>query len=478
MKDASITTRFAVSPTGYMHVGGVRNALFDWLVARQAGGKFILRIEDTDQKRHVAEANDHIIKTLKTLGLDWDEGPDKDGPNSPYIQSQRLDIYKDWAQKLVAKGLAYADPYTPEETQSFREECAKNKRPFLFRNFRPEDPPKWDGSQPLRLKSNPKACTWHDEVMGDLSAGEEAVDDFVLMKSDGFPTYNFCHIIDDHLMGVTHVIRSQEFLASVPKYLNLYEALEIKIPIFATLPWIMNEQGNKKLSKRDGAKDILDYIAQGFLPEALISFIATLGWNDGTEQEVFTIDELIKKFSLDRVGKSGAAFDERRLTWVNGHFIRRLPLDELYVKVSSFWPEEASSFDDTYKKQVLGLVQERLKFFAELPELTSFFFTDLPVDLDLINNHKQLKKLDRAELVKILELAINKLEGSDFSIEDLQERLNQMLEETGRKPAVLFSLIRIATTWAPSSPGLAETLQALGKTKTLARLQDSISYLD
>lgn len=472
-----IKTRFAVSPTGYMHVGGVRNALFDWLVARQSGGKFILRIEDTDQKRHVEGANEHILETLRILGIDWDEGPDKDGPYSPYIQSERLDIYREWAQKLADKGLAYADPYTPEEVQTFREDCAKNKKPFLYRNYRPDNPPKWDGSQPLRLRSNPKAYTWHDEVMGELSAGKESVDDFVLMKSDGYPTYNFCHIVDDHLMEVSHVIRSQEFLASVPKYLNLYEALNIEVPIFATLPWIMNEQGNKKLSKRDGAKDVLDYIDQGFLPEALVSFIATLGWNDGTEQEVFTIDELVNKFSLNRVGKSGAAFDERRLTWVNGHFIRQLSLDDLYVKVVNYWPEEAESFDENYKKQVLSIIQERLKYFAEIPDLTRFFFTDLPINLDLVSSHKQLKKLEKSELVSMLEQAKEKLQTSDFTGDDLQTKLNELLDETGQKPAVLFSLIRIATTWAPSSPGLAETLYVLGRDKSISRIESTLSSL-
>lgn len=473
----NIVTRFAVSPTGYMHVGGVRNALFDWLVAKQSGGKFILRIEDTDQKRHVAEATDHIIRTLSVLGLDWDEGPDKDGPNSPYIQSERLGIYKEWADKLVEKGLAYADPYTPAEVQAFREECQKNKQPFLFRNYRPDHPPVWDGSQPLRLRSSPKTYTWTDEVMGELSAGEEAVDDFVLMKSDGYPTYNFCHIIDDYLMGVTHVIRSQEFIASMPKFLNLYDVLDVAYPKFATLPFIMNQQGNKKLSKRDGAKDVLDYIDEGFLPEALLSFIATLGWNDGTEQEVFTVDELINKFSLARVGKGGAAFDEKRLSWVNGHFIRQLPLDELYTRVAAFWPEEASSFDDHYKKQVLSLVQERLKYFAELPELTLFFFKNLPVNLDLISNHKQLKKLDKTELIQMLELAKTRLEESDFTVEDLQSRLNQLLEETGQKPAVMFSLIRIATTWAPASPELAGSLAVLGKNRVLEKISEAIKTL-
>lgn len=470
-------TRFAVSPTGFMHVGGVRNALFDWLVARQTGGQFILRIEDTDQKREVPGAVEHIQETLSWLGLTWDEGPDVGGPHAPYTQSERLEIYKQWGQKLVDKGRAYADPYTPEEVQKFRETAQAAKKPFLFRNHRPEHPPVWDGTQPLRFKSEPKAYQWHDEVMGDLSAGEEAVDDFVLIKSDGFPTYNFCHIVDDVLMEVTHVIRSQEFLASVPKYLNLYEALEIEHPTFGTLPFIMGPDGKKKLSKRDGAKDVLDYAREGYLPEALINFLATLGWNDGTEQEVFTVDELIQKFSLSRVQRGGAKFDEQRLMWLNGAHIRALTLDDLYEKVTDFWPQEANDYDDNYKKKVLGLVQERLKFFAELPQLTNFFFTDLPVNPALWREHKQLKKLDESEIKNLLAQAKNVLTESDFSVDDLTERLNTLLETTGQKPAVLFSIIRIATTQAPASPGLADTLSVLGKETTLRRIDTMLDVL-
>ncbi len=474
---SKIRTRFAPSPTGFLHVGGIRTALFAWLVARQANGKFILRLEDTDQRREVAGSAEHLIKSLKALGLDYDEGPDKTGNFGPYRQSERLDIYKKWAQKLIEQGRAYADPYTPEEVQAFREEAQKTKKPFLYRNHRPGNPPQWDGSQPLRFRSDPKPYNWHDEVMGELSTGPEVIDDFILIKSDRFPTYNFAHIIDDAEMQITHIIRGQEFIASMPNYLNLYEALGISHPIFATMPHILNEQGNKKLSKRDGAKDILDFIKDGYLPEALRSFIATLGWNDGTEQEVFTTDELIQKFSLQRVGKSGAHFDERRLNWVNGHFIRQKSLDELFAVVTNFWPESASRYDDSYKKQVLGLVQERLKHFSELPELTNFFFEDLPVNSDLISSHKQLKKLEISDIKQLLKAVELSLSESDFSTEDLTNRLNGLLTITHTKPAVLFSLVRIATTQAPASPGLAETMRVLGKEISLKRIQTQITDL-
>jgi len=462
-------TRFAPSPTGYLHVGGIRTALFAWLLARQGGGTFVLRLEDTDKAREVEGAAQHIVDSLTALGLDFDEGPVR--------QSDRLDIYEAYAEQLVTDGHAYADPYTPAEVQAFREAAQKAKKPFLYRNHRPENPPAWDGTQPLRFKTNPRQWEWQDAVMGDLHSGPESQDDFILMKSDGYPTYNFAHIVDDADMNITHVIRGQEFLASTPNYLNLYEALGVQRPILATMPHILGPDGNKKLSKRDGAKDVLDYIRDGYLPAAMRSFIATLGWNDGTEQEVFTTDELIEKFSLERVGKSGARFDEQRLLWVNGSFIRDMPLDDLCEMVKDFWPAEAADAPEDYKKAVLGLTQERLKYFAELPQLTEFFFTDLPVNMDLITGNKQLKKLEPAELKKLLEQAQTSLESSDFTVEDLQTKLNDLLEATGQKPGILFSLIRIATTWAPASPGLAETLHVLGKQKSLARLQASLASL-
>jgi glutamyl-tRNA synthetase len=470
-----IRTRFAPSPTGFLHVGGIRTALFAWLVARQNNGTFILRLEDTDKAREVEGSAQHIVDSLAALGIDYDEGIEKGGDFGPYRQSERLEHYKKWAQKLIESGRAYADPYSSEEVQTFREQAQKEKRPFLYRNHRPENPPAWDETMPLRFKSEPKGYSWHDEVMGDLKTGPEVIDDFILIKSDGYPTYNFAHMIDDAEMQISHVIRGQEFIASMPNYLNLYEALEIERPKIATVPHILGPDGRKKLSKRDGAKDVLDYIKQGFLPEALVSFIATLGWNDGTEQEIFTRDELINKFSLERVQKSGAKFDEQRLTWINGHFIREMDLNELYEKVKDFWPEEAKDADEAYKKAVLKLVAERLKFFSELAELTIFFFKDLPLNPDLIENNKQLKKLSHQELKILLETAKESLGQSDFSTADLTERLNKLLEQTGQKPGILFSLIRIATTQAPASPGLAESLNVFGKERSLNRIDQQLA---
>lgn len=473
-----VRTRFAPSPTGFLHVGGIRTALFAFLVARQADdGVFVLRFEDTDKKREVAGSAEHLISSLKAIGIEYDEGPDVGGPYGPYIQSQRLEHYQTWAQKLIDAGRAYADPYTAEQIQAFREEAQATKRAFRYRDHRPENPPVWDGTTPLRFKSEPKSYTYHDEVMGDITTSPEVVDDFILIKSDGYPTYNFAHIIDDAEMKITHVIRGQEFISSMPNYLALYEALDLERPIFAHMPHIMNEQGNKKLGKRDGAKDVLDYIRDGYLPEAMMSFIATMGWNDGTEQEVYTKRELINKFSLSRVQRSGARFDEKRLLWMNGHFIRELSLDELAGRIEYFWSESAKKASEQYKKQILALVQDRLKTLADLPLLTRFFFEEPAVDLALIDDNKQLKKLSREEQRALLKAAHDALEASEFDAESIQATLNQLLETTGQKPGILFSLVRIATTWAPFSPQLNDTLAILGKDTTLDRLESTIRVL-
>lgn len=473
----TIRTRFAPSPTGFMHVGGIRTALFAYLTARQAGGQFVLRLEDTDKVREVEGSADHIIKSLNALGISYDEGPDIGGPHAPYKQSDRLEVYRRYAQTLIDAGRAYADPYTADDLQAFRDEAKANKRAFLYRHHRPENPPAWDGSMPLRLKSDPKAYTWHDEVMGDLSTGPEVIDDIILIKSDGYPTYNFAHIVDDAEMEITHVIRGQEFISSQPNYLNIYEALGLPRPVFATMPHILAESGNKKLGKRDGAKDILDYLADGYLPEALINFIASMGWNDGTEQEVFTKDELIEKFSLDRVQKSGARFDEKRLMWLNGQHIRMLPLDELYERVADFWPTSAAGATEAEKKQVLALVQDRMKTLTDLPVLIDYFFAEPTQDWTMVSGNKQLKKLTTDETRQILAAAHDALETVDFTPEVIQNALNHLLETTGQKPGILFSLVRLAVSWAPFSPALNDTLAALGRETSLRRIQTAIDSL-
>lgn len=466
----NIRTRFAPSPTGALHSGVVRTALFAWLLARHSGGQFLLRIEDTDQKREVEGGTDNIKESLRWLGLNWDEGPDIGGPYGPYIQSQRLDIYQKFAQELVDKGLAYADPYTPAELQALREKAQAEKRPFLYRDHRPENPPVWDGTQALRIRLEPKAWSWNDAVMGEVKMGPEMIDDYIIIKADGFPTYNFCHIIDDHLMNITHVMRSQEFISSVPKFLATHEVLGWESPINAIMPQVMDETGKRKLSKRLGAKPILEYRDMGFLPSAMLNFLATIGWNDGTEQEIYTIDELIAKFDLSRVQRSGGVFDEKRLVYLNGVHIRRLSPEELFAAVSDFWPTEAGQASDEYKKSVLALVHERLKFFAELPELTRFFFAEPTVSDELFTDNKQLRKLTDDERATMIHAVADSLAESDFSESDLEERMRGLVDKLGTKPGILFGLVRAIITGSNIAPGLFETMRVLGKETVLKRL--------
>lgn len=475
-----IRTRFAPSPTGYIHVGNVRSALYPYFIARQNNGKFVLRIEDTDQNRFVDGAEDLIIDVLKWLDIDWDEGPTGDGTENgnygPYHQTKRRASYHEWAQKLVDTGYAYADPRSHGEIEDLKKVAEQNHQTFLYRNNRPNEYVEWDGTQPLRFKvKEPKRYSWHDEVMGDLSAGEDAVDDFIIMKSDGLPTYNFAHIVDDALMHITHVIRGQEYISSMPKYLALYEALGLERPTFAHLPHILAPQGNKKLGKRDGAKSVSEYRDEGYLPEAMLNFLACLGWNDGTEQELFTKEELIEKFSFAHVQKSGARFDEKRLQWMNAQWIKRLTTDDLLNRVDKFWGEHGKMADDTRKKAVLAVVQDRMKILNDLPLLSEYFFDRPTPDWDMVHSNKQLKKHDDEELVELLQKAIAKLSDANFtSEEDLQARLNELLVETAQKPMILFSIIRFALTWAPFSPGLPETMRLLGRDETLARLNQAV----
>ncbi len=475
-------TRFAPSPTGYIHIGNVRSAIYPYLIARQKDGTFILRIEDTDQARFVEGATELIEDTLRWLGLEWDEGPIVGGPNAPYFQSERGAIYHAWGQKLIDAGRAYADPTDAETIQSYRDQCNAAKVPYLYRNFRPENPPAWQPGIPLRFKADPKPRKWHDEVMGDLEAGPEVQDDIILIKADGMPTYNFAHIVDDAEMGVTHVMRGVEYVSSTPNYLALYEALGLEVPKLVSLPHILAPTGNKKLGKRDGAKSVTEYRADGVLPEAMLNYLACLGWNDGTEQEIYTKDELIQSFSLNKIQNSGARYDKTKLLWMNGQWIRRIfdeqGVDALYARTTDFWPATANNYDDAYKKRVLSIIYDRLKTLADLREMTAYFFTDPEIGLDLIVHNKFLKKYSEEELSNLLQTVVAKLQTTDWNADALQAALNQLLIDTDKKPAELFSAIRIALSYAPFSPALHLTMDVLGKDATLARLQETITALE
>lgn len=470
-----VVTRFAPSPTGYIHIGNVRSAIYPYLLAKQNDGKMILRIEDTDRERYVEGATELIEDTLEWLGLNWDEGPIIGGPHAPYFQSERKAIYHEYARKLIKSGRAYADPTPPAKIAEYREKCTKEKIPFLYRNFRPENTPEWEPGIPLRFKAAPKEYIWHDEVMGDMHAGPEVQDDIILIKKDGYPTYNFAHIVDDAEMGVTHVMRGVEYLSSTPNYLALYEALGLERPKLVSLPHILAPQGNKKLGKRDGAKSVTEYRDDGVLAEAMLNYLACLGWNDGTEQEIYTKDELIKKFSLERIQGSGARYDETKLLWYSGQWIRKIyveqGVDALFERTANFWPETANNYDDNYKRRVLSIIYDRLKTLSDLREMTTYFFAAPAIDLDMLLQNKFLKKLSEAELestLKIVIFELTKLE--DWNADSLQNTLNNLLELTNKKPAELFSLIRIAVSFAPFSPALNLTLEVLGRDESLARL--------
>ncbi|MBQ9029417.1 glutamate--tRNA ligase [Candidatus Saccharibacteria bacterium] len=477
-------TRFAPSPTGYIHIGNVRSAIYPYLLAKQTDGTFILRIEDTDQARYVEGATDLIKETLLWLGLNWDEGPDIGGPHAPYFQTERKELYLNWAKKLIAAGRAYADATPSEKIDEYRKEDTAKKIPYLYRNHRPTETTEWHEGIPIRFKAEPKNYTWVDEVMGELSAGPEVQDDIILIKKDGLPTYNFAHIIDDMEMGVTHVIRGQEYLSSMPNYLALYDALGLPRPKFVSLPHILAPQGNKKLSKRDGAKSVTDYREDGILPEAMLNYLACLGWNDGTEQEIYTMAELLERFSLSRIQNSGARFDETKLLWMNGMWIRKIHDEEgndvLYSKINEkFWPDSAKDYPEEYRKKVLNIIYDRLKALKDLKSFSAYFFEEPTVDANLIKNNKILKKLSEDELSSLLNTVSLRLsEIQDWTEENLQDVLNELLETTGKKPAELFSLIRIAVSFAPFSPALNLTLEALGRERTIARLNLAARSID
>ncbi len=478
MNSGKVITRFAPSPTGFLHVGSLRTALFAWLFARKNNGTLILRIEDTDKEREVEGSIKHIIESLKWIGIDWDEGPDIGGPNAPYLQSQRLESYKKYADILVKKGLAYADPYTPEELEAFRKKSEEAKKPFLYREYRPENPPVWDGSQALRLKSNPKKYSWTDLVRGELSAGPEAVDDFILMKSDGYPTYNFAHIIDDLEMGVTHIFRADEFISSTPRFLALYEALEIEHPAFVTLPPIMGADGKKKLGKRDGAKDILEYRNDGILPEAMMNFLAFIGWNPGGEKEVLNPKELIAEFEILKIHVSGGGFNEEKLKWYNKEYLKMLPYESLEKIVAQTIEKSGKPklTADTLKKFV-PMILERISTSKELEDMIKsgefdFVFGDPTYDSKSLFGKGEADPEKLAARLKNLTSLLGSVPEDDFSAENVKISVWDYATKEGRGE-VLWPM-RFALSGLEKSPDPFALAELLGKKTTLERINNAI----
>lgn len=426
-----------------------------------------MRIEDTDRARLVEGSEQQIIESLEWLGIELD---------GPIVrQSERLDLYKTYAQKLIDKGLAYADPYSQEELEAFREQAKAEKRPFLFRRHRPENPPEWDGSQPLRLKTTEiKRRTWHDLVRGELSAGEDALDDIILLKAadengDIYPTYNFAHIVDDHDMDVTHVLRGEEFIASMPNYLTLYAALEIDLPVFATMPPILGKEGGKKLSKRDGAKSVLDYRDEGYLPQAVVNFLVNLGWNDGTDKEVYTKEELIKAFSLDRIQKSPARFDEAKLSWINWQHVKAM-IDTDTHKLKEFLESKNVTYKEENLSQVASLAATKSRDVTDFIDQLGIFYQEVNVPIANINLEKIDPQLDMELAQQIIDAAKTKLENTEFTAQAIETSLRDLIAELDLQPRTVLMLIRDKITGRKVSPSLFEVMELLGQAETIRRL--------
>ncbi len=492
----NVRTRFAPSPTGFTHVGGARTALYGWLYARKLGGQFILRLEDTDKEREVPGAVEHLMESLKWLGITWDESVDVGGPYAPYIQSERLELYRSYAQKLIAAGFAYPDPYTTEQLEAFRKEAEEAKRPFLYRDHRPAtaaDSLPWDGSAPLRFRvPTIKRFEWHDLVFGDLSAGEEALDDFVLIKSDGYPTYNFCHVVDDIEMKITHVTRGQEFISSTPKFLSLYEALGVTPPQFASFPAILGEGGQKKLGKRDGAKDILDYRTEGYLPEAMVNFLALLGWNPGTEQEIFDIDDLIASFDFDRIQRSGAMFNEEKLLFMNQQWMRKLTNEAFIQGVKVHVDGEGSTSEISNKDELLlkaaPLLKERAHTFSEarkmLSDELSFLFLAPEPDPAILTQKEpessseadgNFTKTTLGSLLPIIEAFTPNLSADDIR-DALMPFADANPKEHGGRGAILWPL-RYALSGQEKSPDPFTLIHVLEKEESVMRIKKALAIL-
>jgi glutamyl-tRNA synthetase len=470
-----VRVRFAPSPTGYLNLGGLRSALFNFLYARHMNGTFILRIEDTDRARLVEGSLQNIIDSLSWLGIAPDEGPGLPSTSfGPYLQSERLKLYTQYGKELLNNSLLYKDFSTPERLEGLRKEAQAAKKPFKFeKSMALTEPGSPNDPFVLRFEIKPGPdVSWDDAVMGTQSWQRDILDDFIAIKSDGYPTYHFASVVDDHLMEITHVMRAGEWLASTPKHILLYEAFDWQPPVFAHLPPVLGPDKKAKLSKRHGAKSALEYRDAGYLPEAVLNYLSSLGFNDGTTQEIYNADELAKVFELDRIQTSPAVFDAERLDWMDGMYIRQLPLDKLAIKTESFWPESAKSSNAIYKEKVLSLVQERLKYLAELPDLTEFFFTDPTFDPTLVP-----KQLEPTQAKKLLTEVESRLRDSDFSEADLEERLRQLVEQSGIKTGQLFGLIRVAVTGRTTAPGLFETLSTLGKEVSLRRVKAATELL-
>jgi glutamyl-tRNA synthetase len=488
MSESSVRVRYAPSPTGYPHVGNIRTALFNWLFARHSGGSFIVRIEDTDANRKVEGATEAILSGLRWLGIDWDEGPEVDAKYGPYFQSQRLEHYQKVVRQLVQGGHAYPC-YCSEErlarrrtemtqrgdsTRSYDRHCrdlstaerAKLEAPGVRRVFRFKTP----------LEGETK---FNDLIKGEVVFDNGTLDDFVLLKSDGYPTYHLGNVTDDHLMKITHVLRADEWLSSTPRHVLLYDALGWQPPLFAHLPMILGTD-RSKLSKRHGATAITEYRDQGYLPQAMMNFLALLGWSLDDRTELFTKEELIQNFSIERISKTSAIFNLDKLKWMSGVYIRQLSTDELTDKLMPFLNRDLPQsvkrpLSREYVKQIVPLIQERLTTLGDAAELCGFFFID-----ELIYNSDLLlgKKLTKEDAVKGLEAASKRLQAlPNFDAQSIEGVLRPLATELGLKTGDFFGVLRVATTGRTAAPPLFQTMAVLGKERCLRRIETALRKL-
>ena len=471
-----IRTRFAPSPTGYMHIGNLRSALYEYLIAKREGGTFILRIEDTDAERFVEGATDVIYKTLKMVNLIHDEGPDIGGPYGPYVQSERKEIYMEYAKKLIDTGSAYYCFCGKERLESLQKEGEIGGYDNHCRDIDPANSLESGLSFVIRQGIPDGKTTFTDLVFGDITVDNSELDDQVLIKSDGFPTYNFANVVDDHLMAITHVARGVEYLSSTPKYNLLYEAFGWEIPAYVHLTLIVNQDG-VKLSKRRGDASFEDLVALGYLPEAIINYIALLGWSPGDTREFFTLEELIEAFDIKGLSKSPSAFDMNKLTWMNGEYFKKMD-DDIFYEMAQETLKNSVKTGGVCHRTLAGIVKSRINFIKEVPELLDFI-DELPNYSPELYVHKKMKtdeSISLESLKKVIAYAENRAEPWDN--DSLFAELTALAEKEGLKNGQILWPIRTALSGKPTSPcGASELMVLLGKDESIRRMKKGVEVL-
>ena len=480
-----IRTRFAPSPTGRMHVGNLRTALYEFLIARHEGGDFILRIEDTDRERYFEGALDIIYRTLEKTGLTHDEGPDKDGGCGPYVQSERMaeGIYMEYAKKLIERGEAYYCFCDKERLDSLRTAVGEDGKEIhvydkhCLHLSKEEVEANLAAGKPFVIRQNNPTegtTTFHDEIYGDITVENSELDDMILIKSDGYPTYNFANVVDDHLMGITHVVRGNEYLSSSPKYNRLYDAFGWEVPTYVHCPLITDEE-HKKLSKRSGHSSFEDLLDQGFLTEAVVNFVALLGWSPEDNQEIMSLDELIRKFDYHHISKSPAVFDYQKLKWMNGEYIKRMD-DQKYLEHALPYLKQAVTKDVDLEK-IAMMLKTRIEVFTEIPEKAAFFEAVPEYDVSMYA-HKKMKTSVESSLAVLKEVLPVLEAQEDYANSALYERLTAFIADKGYKSGYVLWPIRTAVSGLQMTPGGAtELMEVLGKEESLARIRAAVEKL-